>query len=194
MVMSEASAAESDLHTDEDHGEVARVRESRRLRHAAVVVSTLILAMLLSACTSEPSDTVPMPVPVPVVTNTATAEPSTEPTSEPKSDPTLNPEGTAFANLEYFNFVNMRLLSVNKNPSSAAIVQNLLNAGFDKSTLAVTPDKTIPLRRPADSVQFAVRIGDNCLVGQFHSGVYSSMTAPIVNGENCLIGDTVTIP
>lgn len=171
------------------------VRELRRAVSAvAAAAAALSLVVILSACTSEPSDTVPMPVPVPVTTSTATTAPTAAPTGAPDPDPVLLPGGTALANFEYFDFVNRRLLAVNDKPSSAAIVENLLNSGFDKGNLEVTPDKTSQLHRPADSIQFAVRTSNGCLVGQFQAGAYTSMVAPTVNGETCLIGVTSTIP
>lgn len=155
-------------------------------------MATIALVVLLTACANEPSDTVPAPVPI--GTNEATAAPTSTPTAPPAPDPILLPGGTALANIDYFNFVNRRLLSVNKNPSGAAIVENLVNAGFAKSDLEVTPDKTSQLHRPADSIQFAVQTSRGCLVGEFHAGAYTSMVAPTVNGEKCLIGETATIP
>ena len=176
----------------EHHGKGLAVRGAQGVRHLAVAVATTALVVLLSACTSEHNDTVPTPVPV--VTNTGTSAPSAAPTSAPGPDPVLLPGGTALANLEYFNFVNNKLLAVNSNPSTTAIVENLLNSGFEKSKLEVTADKTSQLHRPADSIEFAVRTSNGCLIGQFHAGLYTSMVAPMVNGEVCLIGATATIP
>lgn len=162
----------------------------RKVRGAAIAAAAVTLIALLAACGSESSDTVPMPVPVP----TTSASPSGAPSSAPEDDPRLLPGGTALANFDYFNFVNNRLLAVNSNPSSAAIVENLLNAGFEKSNLEVTPDKTDQLRRPADSIQLAVRTSVGCLLGQFQAGVFTSAVGPPVNGSACLIGATETIP
>lgn len=151
----------------------------------------MTVCALLAACSGERSDTVPMPVPVP--TSTASPSPAATPVAEPDPDPTLLPQGTALANRAYFDFVNKNLLAVNANPSSSAIVENLINAGFSKSEIEVTPDRTTPLRGPADSIQFAVRTSKDCLVGQFKAGHYSSMVGPAINGEVCLVGDTKTI-
>lgn len=160
----------------------------RRVRIAVTAVAAVTLCTLLTACGSEPSDTIPMPVP------SASASPSASPGAKPRPDPVLLPGGSALANIDYFDFVNTRLLAVNPNPSSSAIVENLLNAGFAKADLEVTPDKTSELRRPADSIQFAVRTSVDCLLGQFQAGGYSSMVGPALNGGACLIGETETIP
>ncbi len=162
----------------------------RKVRIVAIAVASVALCAMLAACTSGPSDTVPMPVPV----STTSASPSAAPTGAPEADPVLLPGGTALANLDYFNFVNARLLSVNANPSSSAIVENLVNAGFAVADLEVTPDKTDQLRRPADSIQLAVRTSAGCLLGQFQAGEFSSIVGPSVNGAACLIGATETNP
>lgn len=154
-----------------------------------IVAATVALTAVLSACSSVQSDVVPMPVPV----TTASATPSGAPTSAPPADPVLLPGGSALANLKYFNFVNLRLLAVNSNPSSAAIIENLVNSGFDKSTLEITPDKTDQLRRPADSIQVSVRTSVDCLLGQFQAGNFTSAVGPPVNGTTCLIGATEDI-
>lgn len=162
------------------------------MRFVATGVAAVAVCALVAACAPERSDTVPMPVPVP--TSSASPTPAAAPTAEPDPDPTLLPQGAALANRDYFDFVNKKLVAVNANPSSSAIVENLINAGFPKKSLEVTPDRTTPLRGPADSIQFAVHTSKDCLVGQFKDGHYSSMVAPTVNGEACLVGDTQKIP
>lgn len=164
----------------------------RRGRNAATAVMAVTLCVVLSGCVGEQSDTVPVPMPVP--TSTASISPSEAPAPAPEKDPTLLPGGTALANRAYFDFVNGGLLDVNSNPSSAAIVENLVNAGFPKSDLEVTPDKTAVRRTPADSIQFAVRTSKDCLVGQFQAGAYTSTIGSPVNGGGCLVGETETIP
>ena len=160
----------------------------RIMKFTVTAASAVVMCAVLTSCSTELSDTVPMPVP------TASESASAAPTSAPSPDPTLLPGGTALANFDYFDFVNKRLLGVNANPSSAAIVENLVNAGFEKSDLEVTPDKTDQLRRPVDSIQFSVRTSEGCLLGQFQAGAYTSAVGAPVNGAACLIGETDTIP
>lgn len=162
----------------------------RAVRNAAIAVATVTLCTLLVACSSAPNDTVPMPVPMP----TASASPSAASAPAPDRDPSLLPGGTALANIDFFDFVNTRLLAVNSNPSSSAIVENLINSGFDKSDLEVTADTTPLLGLRADSIQFAVRTSSGCMLGQFQAGNYSSVVGPVINGETCLVGETVPIP
>lgn len=161
----------------------------RRTPSAVAVVVIIVVSSMLAACGAGFDDTIPMPVPTATVSASATASPAPE--KEP--DPVLLPGGTALANLAYFNFVNKRLLAVNSNPSSEAIVENLVNAGFSKRDLEVTPDRTPWVRSPADSIEFSVRTSEGCLLGAFASGHYTSMVGPPVNGDKCLIGETETI-
>lgn len=162
------------------------------MRLARVAMASIVIVAaggLLSACDKTYGENVPMPVP----TVAASASSSASPSAEPDPDPTLLPGGTALANLDYFNFVNARLLAVNANPSSEAIVENLVNAGFAKSDLEVTPDRTKVIRRTADSIEFSVHTSNGCLLGEFAAGGYTSMVGPVVNGMSCLIGETETI-
>lgn len=161
----------------------------RGVKQALAAVATITLCAVLTACGSDRSDTVPVPVPT-VTASSSPAEPS-EPL--PERDPTLLPQGTALANHAFFDFVNKRLLAVNANPSSAAIVENLVGAGFPKEAIEVTPDKTYPLNKPAVSIQFAVHTSKDCLIGQFKEGNYYSTVGPTINGENCLVGETKPI-
>ncbi len=158
-----------------------------RSRNWLTIFVIVAVSASLAACAPERDNTVPMPVP----TSTASASPSAGP--EPEPDPTLLPGGSALANRDYFDFVNQRLLSVNKNPSHDAVVQNLVAAGFPKGDLEVTSDKTSELRRPSDSIEFSVRSGENCLIGQFEASKYYSTVGPALSGGRCLIGKTVDI-
>lgn len=160
----------------------------RRARYTVTAVVAVVVCALLSACSGEPGNNVPMPVP----TSSTSASPSAS--AVPARDPTLLPGGTALANKVYFDFVNARLLAVNVDPSSDAIVQNLVNAGFALETIEVTPDKTSELRRPADSIEFSVKTAEGCLLGQFQAGIYSSMVGAVSGSGTCLIGSTGTNP
>lgn len=163
----------------------------RSARNAVMAVAAATLCVLLTACDGQPNNTVPAPMPVP--TQSSSASPTATPEPKPGPDPTMLPGGTALANRDYFDFVNLRLLSINANPSSEAIVENLQNAGFAKADLEVTADSTPVISRPADSIQVGVRTSEGCLLGQFKAGSYSSAVGPTLNGGACLIGETETI-
>jgi hypothetical protein len=160
-----------------------------RARNWLAIIVIVAVSTTLAACVPARDDTTPMPVPA----TTASASPSADPSAEPDPDPTMLPGGTALANRAYFDFVNKRLLSVNSNPSGEAVISNLVSAGFDKAAMEITPDKTSQLRRPSDSIEFSVRVGDSCLVGQFEANGYASMVGPVLSGGRCLIGKTEPI-
>jgi hypothetical protein len=60
--------------------------------------------------------------------------------------------------------------------------------------MQVSADKTTVDLKPG-SIQFSVKMGDRCLIGQFGTeigGYHSQVADPISTGA-CLIGDTVPI-
>lgn len=159
----------------------------RALRNCAVGALIVLGAATLAACTgttaeSPPSGTVSMP---PAPSSSASPEPVPDP------DPVLESDGTAEDNLPYFNLVNAKVLE-NGNPGGRAIIDNLVGAGFDKAAMEVTADRT-PLGSNVDSLQFSVRIGDGCLIGQAGAGGYTATVAPALHTGNCLIGKTRSI-
>lgn len=114
---------------------------------------------------------------------------SPAPGETPAPDPTLDPAGTAEQNLDYFDFVNERLLEQDGDPGGRALVDNLVAAGFDKAAMEVTPDRTA-VDLDADNVQFSVRFADACLVGQVGNTGYVSAVAPVLGTGKCLVGTT----
>ncbi len=156
----------------------------REIRGWSAMLVIAALAIGLTACAADRDTTVPMPIP------TSSPSGTSGPGDEPDPDPTLQPSGTALANRAYFDFVNNRLLAVNSNPAGKAIIDNLVSAGFDKTAMQVTPDTTIVLRGPADSIEFSVRLYDDCLIGQFAGGAYHSIVGPILSDGGCLVGRT----
>jgi len=99
-----------------------------------------------------------------------------------------DPEGTADDNLAFFDDVNDRFLSADPSPGGRPIVDNLVAAGFDRDAMELTRDTT-PTGRQADSVQFSVRIGDACLIGQASESGYVGIVGPLLSGSRCLIGE-----
>lgn len=157
------------------------------IRCCAVGALIVLGAATLVACTgappeSPPSETAPAS---PLPSSSANPEPVTEP------DPVLEPDGSAKDNLPYFDFVNSALLE-SGNPGGRAVIDNLVSAGFDKAAMEVTADRT-PLGSNVDSLQFSVRLGDECLIGQAGAGGYTSTVAPVLQTGTCLIGKTRAI-
>ncbi len=96
------------------------------------------------------------------------------------------------ANKPYFDSVIDALLAQNSAPGGRRTIDALVAAGFDKANMQLTPDTTT-LGRNADSVLFSVRIGAQCLLGQFSGSQYtSSVQAALTNGT-CLVGKTRSI-
>ncbi|KHK98957.1 hypothetical protein LK09_04065 [Microbacterium mangrovi] len=73
-----------------------------------------------------------------------------------------------------------------------AYVDALVKAGFAKSAMQVTNDRST-VGNPAESIQFSVRWKDGqCLVGQVGPATGDPVTVVVAGlpGGKCLIGDT----
>ncbi|MBW8872796.1 MAG: hypothetical protein JF618_11790, partial [Leifsonia sp.] len=101
------------------------------------------------------------------------------------------PGGTAQENLPFFDKVNQATLAANPNAQGRDFIDALVAAGFTKADMQVTVDTTT-IGLKANSIQFSVRMGDTCLIGQngADAGGYSSLVAPALSTGACLIGDT----
>ena len=151
-----------------------------------VVLLLASTAVLLSGCTTG---TVPDP------TASVTAPPTISPsaTASASAAPELDANGTADDNRAFFDAVNSSFLASNAMPGGRPIIDNLVAAGFDKTTMQVTPDAT-SIGSAVDSVQFSVRFGDRCLVGRTSTAAgYVGTVGPAVDGGNCLVGTTRVI-
>jgi hypothetical protein len=164
-----------------------RERAGRRLLLLGATVATL--TAVLSGCTSPGSA---QPAPAATSTADASATPSEEPTESPETprpEPTLDANGSALQNLDYFDAVNERLLEEQESPDGRAFIDNLIAAGFAREAMEVTPDRTA-VDLAADNIQFSVRIGEECLIGQFGNTGYASVVADALSTGKCLVGNT----
>jgi hypothetical protein len=93
--------------------------------------------------------------------------------------------GTAQQNLSYFDYVNQAQIATG-GVSGVAFVESLVAAGFAREDIEVTPDNTNV--QAADSIVFAVRLGDTCLVGQFGNVGYASTATTVLATGTCLVG------
>lgn len=120
----------------------------------------------------------------------ASPEPSAS-TEAPTEPAVLIPGGSAEENLPFFDQVNRATLAANPEALGREIIDGLVAAGFDKSTMQVGSDTTT-LGRPVDALEFAVRWGDQCLLGQNGPtvGGYHSTVSPALNSGGCLVGST----
>ncbi len=142
----------------------------------AIGAAVLLLAFALSGCTASAA-----PEPTPTRTGPVA--------NTPEPEPTLLPRGSAEQNHEYFDHVNLELIESATELDGRALVENLVGAGFAKSAIEVTADKT-PLGHDADSIQFSVAIGDECLIGQYGgTGYHSTIGKRLATGD-CLLGRT----
>jgi hypothetical protein len=122
--------------------------------------------------------------------NTTIATPSASPgVTDAPAEPVLIPEGTATENLPYFDFVNKTLVAAGGPFDGRSWIDNLVTAGFSKSAMEVTADRTT-VNAEADQLQFSVRINGTCLVGQYGAGVYNSAATQILATGTCLVGAT----
>lgn len=123
---------------------------------------------------------------------TPTPTPTAKPSSSATSTPTLDLQGTAQQNLAYFDYVNTTFIDEGGDLSGRPFIDNLVKAGFPKSDMEVTPDRTT-VNLAADNISFSVRLGNTCLIGQYGNTGYASTAQKLLSTGRCLIGTTRTI-
>lgn len=140
------------------------------LRAGAVV----LVALALAGCTTGET----APSPTPSVDGAA-----------PAPEPTLSAESTPDEARAYFDMTVSRHLDGGGAADGRTIVDTLVAAGFDKSAMQVTADTT-SIGREADTVQFSVLWGTDCLVGQTGATGFASAVVPVLGTGSCLVGTT----
>jgi len=146
----------------------------------------LVALLGLSACTGEspaPASSAP-----PADTGATTAPPTAA------APVTLVSDGSAADNLPYFSRIVADVWAGPDNVAGRSYIDALTAAGFDKSAMQVTQDEST-IGNPAESIEFSVRWGDQCLVGQVGPSIGSpvSTVLPGLAGGGCLIGNTRAI-
>ena len=165
----------------------------------AAVLAAAAVAFALAGCTGSPG---PTGSPAATVSAAASASASASATPAPGASasapasaaPGFVPGGTAEENLAYFDKVNRATLAAKPDAQGRDFIDALVAAGFPKSDMQVTVDvTTIGLK--ANSIQFSVRMGDSCLIGQngADAGGYWSQVVPVLPTGNCLVGQTRAI-
>lgn len=144
----------------------------------AVGAALLLSAIALAGCTPTPS-------PTSTGARTATAAPSPTPTASATIDLT----GNAAENLPYFDQVNQALIAKGGTLDGRAFIDNLVAAGYPKSAMEVTPDRT-SIDLQADNIEFSVRLGSTCLVGEYGNIGYASTSQRVFSTGRCLAGTT----
>lgn len=173
------------------HDDAERTR-SRFARHRRMTASTaagsfvgaVAVALLLSGCVGGTPGTSATPTATPTATSTgATAAPVE-----------LFPNGTAQQNLPFFDQVNRATLAAKPDAVGRDFIDALVAAGFSKPDMQLTVDTTT-IGLKANSIQFSVRMGQSCLIGQngADAGGYNSEVVPVLGDGGCLIGKTKPI-
>jgi hypothetical protein len=144
----------------------------------------IALAIVLSLAGCSISKDAPEPV--------ASPSGSASPTAAPDVKPTLNPSGSATDNKAYFDYINGQVLAANGSAGGRDFIDALVAAGFDKSAMQVTQDRT-SVDLQADSIQFSIVFAGQCLIGQSGITGYVSTVDPLLSGGKCLIGQTRSI-
>lgn len=151
-------------------------------RLVASVASVVLSGLILVGCAPEPE-----PTPTPTAESTSAPAP-TEPPVE------LQPDGTAEDNLPYFASIVDEVWNGPDAEAGRAYVDALTAAGFDRAAMQVTEDQST-VGNAAESMQFSVRWGDDCLIGQVGqaTGDPVATVLPGLAGGGCLIGQTRSI-
>lgn len=103
------------------------------------------------------------------------------------------PGGSAQDNAAYFQKTAAEFSKSDAAVAGKPIVDAFVKAGFSKQDSAVSFDKT-PTGYDADTIFYAVKIANDCLIAQFSPGdrgyVTDIMAAVGPNKSHCLVGKT----
>lgn len=151
---------------------------------ASVALAAVAVVLGLAGCSLGPPS--PSASPVPSVTAPVASE-----RPEATAVPEVRPDLPAADNLAFFDSVNLAVVAANDSAGGRDFIDALTAAGFDRSAMQVTADRTT-VDLQAGSVQFSVRLADGCLVGQYgpQSGGYHGAVRPALGHGGCLVGQT----
>ena len=144
-----------------------------------VVLVALAAAAAIALVGCVPSE----PMPTPTTTKSST------PTPTPTPDPTLDPTGTAEENLPFWKHLVETMYNAYQMVDGAIMIQSLVDNGFNKADMEVTPNETAIGER-ADSVIFSVRFDGQCFVGQIFPDRWNATLQPLLGTGKCLVGTT----
>jgi hypothetical protein len=140
---------------------------------AALAITTLALA----GC-----------VPLAPTPTTTAAAPTSSASATPDA-PTIDLTGTAGQNQAYFDAVNQKFIAAGGDLGGRPFIDELVKAGYAKVNMEVTPDRT-SVNLAADNIQFSIRFGSTCLIGQYGNIGYSSTVTKVLGTGRCLVGTT----
>lgn len=150
-------------------------------------VRVAVAALLATAVGAGLVACVPQGDPDANPSSSTTAKPTKTPTPTPTKEPEMVPGGTATQNLPYFNHINEVTWAMNGFVEGRPYIDALAGAGFDKGAMELTWWDT-PDGHNADSIFFAVHIGDECLLGQIAAWGYEGHVLPVLPTGSCMIG------
>ena len=153
---------------------------------ASATLAAVVVVLGLAGCSLLPQSQRPTASSVP-----SAAAPVTSDGREATAAPGVRPELPAADNLAFFDSVNLGVVAANDSAGGRDFIDALTAAGFDRSAMQVTADRTT-VDLQAGSVQFSVRLGDECLIGQYgpESGGYHGAVRPALGHGGCLVGQT----
>ena len=157
-----------------------------------LVIAGTVMVGLVACVGSTPNPAMTASPSAPSASSTPTT--ASSPTPSAPARPVLSPAGTAEDNKPFFDDVNQQFFIASGSviPDGRAVIDNLVNLGFVKADMQVTPNRTA-IDLPVDSLVFSVLMGDECLIGQYSAMGYSTIIAPKLTTGSCLVGLTRTI-
>jgi hypothetical protein len=148
----------------------------------SVAATALLAVVVLAGCTAE--------APAPTASATSTNAAATPSPTEAE----FSADGSAEDNLPVFTATVEEVWASEDRESGRAYIDALVTAGFDKSAMEVTEDFST-VGNAAESIQFAVMWGDECLAGQVGQATGDPVTTvlPALAEGTCLVGNTRAI-
>lgn len=148
-----------------------------------ILVAGVTVLLVVSCAPSTRPEATPTPT---RTTGAVTPTPSPTPTG-----PALVADGTAADNLPLFTQVMDRVWRTDDKVKGRAYIDALDRAGFDRSAMQVTKDRT-SVGLAADSIQFSVLWEGECLVGQVGPSTKTptAVVLPELPSGGCLVGET----
>lgn len=144
---------------------------------AATAIVAGLAWMLFAPAPAEP----PTVVKTPSATAAATAQPIVPETR-------FSADMTESQATDFFNHVAGNVAGTG-SMDGAQYVQAFRDLGVPDDIIQVTSsDTTIGV--PAESIQFSIRWGSTCIIGDVGHGSFTSTVAPATHWESCLLGAT----
>ncbi|KEP75323.1 hypothetical protein HR12_35870 [Microbacterium sp. SUBG005] len=169
-----------------------------RLLGRSLAALTLAAALGLAGCTGGSPSTGPDTSgdggSAPSADAPSTPATASSPAGELSPTPAASAAGEAAQRLPLFSQTVASVWTGPDPVSGRAYIDALVSAGFDKAAMQVTADQST-IGNAAESIEFSVRLGDECLVGQVGPSIGDPVTAvlPGLSSGGCLIGQTRAI-